>query len=143
MNSRHEAVDNAELIVENLGKWCKTIGCARSIGNDVVLCRIIKMLIDSDDKGRILISCGSRNDNLLGAGFNVLLCLLGVSKNSSGLNHNVNPKIGPRQVCRIAFGQYLNGFAVNYDAVPLNTYCSIQTPGNRVILQKVCKSSRI
>jgi len=61
----HQALDDTELVMDDLGERCQAVGCARSVGDDGVL-GVICVQVDTTDE-HWGISGRSGDDNLLGA----------------------------------------------------------------------------
>src|SRR5690606_34264893 len=76
MDSGHEALLNAEGIVDNLGHRCQAVGGAGGVGNHMVLLRIVEVFINSHDDGDVLFFSRSGDDHLLGPGVDVPLSLI-------------------------------------------------------------------
>ena len=64
MDGGHETFNNGELVVDDLGERCKTVGCARSVGDDRVLGVVLVEVDTADEHGGI--SGGGGDDDLLG-----------------------------------------------------------------------------
>ena len=50
VDRRHPALDDAELLVEDLGDRREAVGRARRVGDDVVLRRVVLLVVDADDE---------------------------------------------------------------------------------------------
>ena len=53
----HQAIDDAETIVENLRERREAVRGAGGVRDDVVLFWVIKVVVDTNNKGRILVGC--------------------------------------------------------------------------------------
>ena len=64
VDSGHETLNDTELVVDDLSKGSKTVGCARSVGDDRVLGVVLVEVDTADEHGGI--SGGGGDDDLLG-----------------------------------------------------------------------------
>mmetsp|Transcript_23716 Transcript_23716/g.49935 ORF Transcript_23716/g.49935 Transcript_23716/m.49935 type:complete len:222 (+) Transcript_23716:533-1198(+) len=119
MHSGHETFLQSKFIVDDLGKWCQTIGGARGIG-DNIHAGFILFLVDSHDKHRG-ISGRSRDDDLLGTSSHVGRSSFGRSEGSSGFNNIVNTSITPSNLGGIQFFEDADGLPVNFNVVIVDT----------------------
>lgn len=69
----HQAALDAEGVIDNLGQRAEAVGSAGRVGDDVVRCGIVEVLVDAHDDGDVFVAGRCRNEDLLGAGVNVLL----------------------------------------------------------------------
>jgi hypothetical protein len=82
MHGGHESLNDAKLVVDNLGKRSEAVGRARCVRNNRDL-RIILVEVDTADKhGRI--SRRSRDDDLLSTTLQVGRCLFGRGEDTLG-----------------------------------------------------------
>src|SRR5205823_3689217 len=53
MDGGHGAAVDAERVLNNLGDGGKTVGSAGSVGNNVVLCGVVGLVVHTEDKGGV------------------------------------------------------------------------------------------
>ena len=63
----HERALDRELVMHDLGRRGQAVGGAGSVGNDMVLGRIVLVLVDAQHHGQVFAFGGGRDDDLLGA----------------------------------------------------------------------------
>src|SRR5699024_233506 len=85
----HQALDDAELLVQHLRYGGEYVGCAGGVVDDVVRVGVVVALVDTDHEGRVLVLRLSGDDDLLGAVLDVGLGLLGVGEDAGGLDDDV------------------------------------------------------
>mmetsp|Transcript_18981 Transcript_18981/g.43850 ORF Transcript_18981/g.43850 Transcript_18981/m.43850 type:complete len:460 (-) Transcript_18981:90-1469(-) len=119
MNSGHETLLQAKLIVDDLGKGSQTVGGARSVG-DNVHAGFILLLVDSHDKHRG-ISGRSRDDNLLGTSDHVLGGSFSGGECSSGFNNVVNTSITPSNLGGVHFFKHTDDLSIDFNVVIVDT----------------------
>ena len=138
MNGIHEAALDAEVLEQDLRERREAVGRAGRVGDDVVLLLIVLVVVDAHDDGDVLVLGGSRDDDLLGAGFQVSLRLVGIGEQAGGLDDDVDAQLAPRQVSRLALGQDLHLDAVGIKTVFGNRHLVECTAVDGVVLQQVC-----
>ena len=84
MNRRHQAVNDAEIVVDDLSQRRQAVGGAACIGHDVHISGVL-VLIDAHDEHRRIGGRSGDND-LLGAGLEMGGSLLGRGENAGGLD---------------------------------------------------------
>merc|ERR1719498_1611932 len=90
MDSGHEALLDAKLLVDDLDKGRKTVGCARGAGDDSHI-GLVVLLVHTDDDGRGLRILGwCRNDDFLRTALEVLLAAFGGGEGAGGLADILN-----------------------------------------------------
>ena len=135
----HSALDDAEILIENLGERRKAIRGARRVRNNVGR-RVILVSVDADDVRRDVVSLRrSGDDNLLCAGLNVLASARSVEENTSSLNDYVNAHLLPGEVERVTVRNHLDGLSIHGDGRVIdNLDVSIKSAEDRVVLEQVC-----
>lgn len=84
MDGGHQTLNQAEVVVDDLGEGSKAVGCARGVGEDCDV-GLVGLLVDAhDEHGSI--SGGSGDDDLLGSTLQVSLGLLGGGEDTGGLD---------------------------------------------------------
>src|SRR5207237_3800584 len=65
MDRGHGGASDAESVLDDLRYWREKIGGSVGIGNDVVLCRIVALIVHTKDKGGVGSVGGRGDDDLL------------------------------------------------------------------------------
>lgn len=131
----HETLDDAELVVEDLGQGSQAVGGARSVGDDIGLA-IVGVLVDAHHvHGGI--GGGSRDDDLLGATVKVGLGLLGGGEDASGLDDVLGASVLPGDVGGVALSVELDLLAVDSKVIAVDGDGAVEDTVGRVILEHV------
>src|SRR5690606_27532684 len=123
------ALFHAELVVEYLDHGGKAVRGAGSVGNDVVIRRIVAAGVDPDTEGDVGVLGGRRDDHLLGPGFEVLAGPLAIDEETGGLEHD----------------GYALARPVEFGGVPLRrgeNAVTVHGDGFVVVFDRAIKSSR-
>ncbi len=99
VDRRHQALDDAELVVEHLGQRAEAVRGARRVGDDV-LAAVVLVVVDADDDGDVRVGGRRGDDDLLRARIQVPLGLGGVGEDARGLDDDVDAEIAPWQFGR-------------------------------------------
>ena len=104
----HRALDDAELVVQNLGERRQAVSGARRVGDDVGG-RVVLVRVDANDVGRDVVTLGrGGDDNLLGTRGDVLASARAVNEDTSTFDDDVDAHFLPRQLatglCRRQLG---------------------------------------
>jgi hypothetical protein len=71
VNGGHYRALDLERIVDDLRRGSQAVGGAGSIGNDMVLCRVVLSIVDAEDDGQIFVLCWGRDDDFLAPPFTI------------------------------------------------------------------------
>ena len=117
MHRCHQALDDAEVVVNDLGKRRKAVGCAACVGDNVHVLRV-RVLVHAHHKHRRIGGrCG--NDDLLRAALKVLGGLFGGGVNAGGFHDVFRAARVPRDIARVHDRIDRNFFSIhNKLAVP-------------------------
>src|SRR5690606_207123 len=72
VHRRHQALDDAEVLVEDLRQRRHAVGGAGGVGDDVVVRRVVLVVVHAHDEGDVLVLRRGGDDDLLGAAGDVL-----------------------------------------------------------------------
>ena len=103
----HEAVLDADGLVENGRDGSQAVGCVRGVGDDFVgLAQLV--IVDALDHGDVRVRGGSRDQDLFGAGLKMLSGGFFRGEDAGAFDHNIDPQVAPGKVGRVAFRKYLD-----------------------------------
>src|ERR1019366_7617010 len=91
----HRALFHAELLVDDLHHGPEAIGGATGIRDDVVLGRIVRGIVDSQDKRDVFVLGRSRDNDLLDGTLDVLGSVLAIGEETGGFNDDFGADAGP------------------------------------------------
>lgn len=91
----HEAFDDAELVVEDLGERSQAVGGAGGVGDDLGALGIVGLEVDTADEHRS-VSGRSSDDDLLGTTLDVSVGLVHGGEDTGGLDNVVDASLAPR-----------------------------------------------
>ena len=81
----------------------------RDVGDDVVLIRVVRVVVDAEDDRDVGIGRRRRDDDLLRAGFQMLRGAFSIREQTRGFDHDVDAEIAPRQRRGLALRGDLDG----------------------------------
>ena len=126
----HETLLNTERIVENLDHRREAVGGARSVGDDVVTIRVVRLVVDANHEGGITIAGRGRNDDLACAGRTVHVGGFLLREDTGRLNDNVDTKVAPREFLWVADREDLQDVTVDTDSAANRFDLGIETAVN-------------
>ena len=135
MNGGHEATDDAELFIENLGNRGKAVGGAGSVGDDLLAS--VGLVVHAVHEHRSSVLRRSRHDDLLGTSLEVSRSEFFGEEEASGFNNDVYVKSAPSDVGRILFSEDLDLVAVDDEEVAFDLDVVVESAVDGVILQHV------
>ena len=134
----HGALDNSELLIQDLDEGSKAVGGAGGVGDDVVGLRVVVALVDTNNVGGDVTLAGGSDDNLLGASLNVLAGALGGQEHSGSLNDDVNSELSPGELGGVAVGHNLDDLVIDGDVGVVNNLdVSVEDSEGGVVLEQV------
>ncbi|MPM30687.1 hypothetical protein SDC9_77237 [bioreactor metagenome] len=137
VDGRHQALDDAELVVQHLGDRGEAVRGARRVGDDVVLLRVVLGVVHADHDGLVLVLRRGGDDDLLGAGLDVGLGLGGVGEAAGRLDHDVRADLAPRQRRRILLRVGHDLVAVDREGLLVVRDLAVEAAEDRVVLEQV------
>src|SRR5699024_8876100 len=137
VNGGHQALGDAERLVQDLGDRSQTVGGAGSVGDKGHVLGV-SVLVNAHDKHRGVILGRSRHDDLLCAAVDVCLCLLLGQENAGGLDNVVSANLAPRDVLGVHLSEEQDLLAVNDDGVVGVLDGAVVAAMHGVILEHVC-----
>ena len=140
VNRAHETLFDTEGVIEDLHHRREAVRGAGSIGNDVVLCRIVEPVVDADAESQIRIFRRSGDDDLLGTRFDVLSGTGAVDEETGGFENNVDALASPVEIRRVALSGRNDAVAVHGDGLLIILNRSGEATRSGVILKQVRQS---
>ena len=89
----HETLDNAELVVDDLGKRRQAVGCARRVAEHLDV-RLVGVLVDTDDE-HWRVRRRRRDDHLLGTASQVSAALVNCGEHTGRLDDVLGADLAP------------------------------------------------
>merc|ERR1719353_1461157 len=145
VDGRHEALLDAELLVDRLDERREAVGRARRARDDVHGGRVVVLRVDTDDdRRRVGVLRGRRDDHLLGAALNVLHAALGRQEGAGRLAHVLDAVLLPRDLGRVAGARQRDLEAVGDErrAVLADLDVAVEAAVDRVVLKQVLEVLR-
>ena len=133
----HQAALDAEGVVDRLGHRGQAVRGAGRVGDHAVLGGVVVLVIDAHDDRDVLVLRRSGDDDLLRAGRDVALGLLGVGEVARRLDDDVGADLGPGQVGRVALGEHGDRLAVDDDGAVARLHGGVEPTEDRVVLRQV------
>ena len=133
----HQATLDAEGVVDDLGQRAEAVGGAGCVGNDVVRRVVVQAVVHAHHDGDVFIRGGGGDQDLLGAGVDVLLRGSSLGEEAGGLDDDVNAELAPGQVGGIALGENLDDVAVDNNVAVLDLNGFLQAAADGVVLEQV------
>lgn len=131
----HETLNDAVLVVDDLGERSQAVGGARGVGEDLNV-GLVAVLVDThDEHGGI--RRGSRDDDLLGATLQVSLGLLGGGEDTSGLDDVVGTGLSPGDVGGVALLVEADLLAVDGQVLAIDLDITLEAAVGGVVLEHV------
>lgn len=131
----HETLNDAKVVVDDLGKGSETVGGARGVGDDLVL-GLVSLEVDTADKhggvGR-----RSRDDDLLGTTLEVERGLLNGGEDTGGLDDVVGARLAPWDGSGVTLTVDGDGLAVDDELAVLGLNGALEAAVGRVVLEHV------
>ncbi len=136
VDRRHEALFDADGLVEDLGDRCKAVGRARSVGDDLVVLGQL-VVVDAIDDGQVGAVGRSRNDDALGAGFQMHGGLVTRGEDAGAFERDVDAFGSPWQFGRVADGVNLDRAVAHIDRVASDLHFLGETAMHAVVAQQM------
>jgi len=135
VDSGHQTLNNAEVIVDNLGERGQAVGCAGSVGDDSVL-GVVCIQVDTTNE-HWGISGRSGDDDLFSAALQMGRGLVDGCEDTSGLDNVISTDGAPRDAGGIPLGENGDGLALNPELTILGLYGSLESSVDGIVLEHV------
>ena len=133
MHGGHETLDNAELVVDDLGERSQAVGGAGGVG-DNGHAGIVLVQVDAADEHRSVVLAGAGEDNDLGAGIQVSLGGFLGEELAGALEDVINAQVAPAELAGIAVVEELDGLAVHDEVAVDNFDSAVEAAVDGVVL---------
>ena len=135
VDGRHQTLNDAELVVDNLGKGSQAVGGARGVGDDGGAA-VVGLLVDTHHVHRG-IGRGGRDDDALGTALQVSAGLVDGGEHTGRLDDVLGTSILPGDSRRIPLSVELDLLAVDDQIAALDGDGALEDTVGRVILEHV------
>ena len=145
MDGRHEALLDAELLVDDLDEGREAVGGARRARDDLHRLRVVVVGVDADNDGRgVRVLRRGRDDDLLRAGRDVREARLGRGEGTGRLADVVDADVLPRDLRRVTDAREGDGVAVDDErvAVGADLARAVEAAVDGVVLEEVLEVLR-
>ncbi len=136
VNGGHEAVGDAELVVQDLGDRGQAVRGAGSVGDEVHVLRVL-VEVDAADEHRGSVLRRSRHDDLLGTGSQMAGSLLLSQEQAGGLDNILSAELAPGQISGVALCRDGDLLAVDNDGVLGSLDGAVELAMHGIVLQHV------
>ena len=136
MHGGHQALDDAEVVVDDLGQRSEAVGGAGGVGDDGHA-GVVLVQVDAADEHRGVVLAGAGEDNDLGAGVQVRLGGFLGEELAGALEDVVNAELAPGQVVGIAGVEELDGLAVDDQVAVHDIDAAVEAAVHGVVLHDV------
>jgi hypothetical protein len=137
MDRRHQAVLDADRLVDGLGERSEAVRRAGGVGDDVVRVLVVRVEVHAEHDGDVLAAGGRGDDDLLRAGFEVLGGVVALREEAGRLQDHVDAEITPSEVRRVTLGLDEDLLAVHDEAVVGQLDRARVRAQDRVVAQQV------
>ena len=137
VDRRHQALLDAEGVVEDLGERGEAVGGAGGVGDDLEVLVDDLVVHAQDDRGVQLVLGRGAQDDAPGAGVDVLLELLLAGEEAGGLQGDLAAEGLPRQVGRVLLGGDRDLLAVDDEGLVGGLDRAVELLVDAVVLQQV------
>ncbi|GMT15539.1 hypothetical protein PFISCL1PPCAC_6836, partial [Pristionchus fissidentatus] len=137
----HQTLNDAEVVVDDLGEGREAVGRARGVGDDVVVGRVVQLVVDAHHvHGGI--SRGSRDDDFLGASLEMGVGLVDGGEDSSRLDDIVGASCSPGDLGRVLAVVHLDTVGAlallgHNEVVSLVLDAALEAAVGRVVVEQV------
>ena len=131
----HETLNDAVVVVDDLGEGSQAVGGARGVGDDIGGA-VVVLLVDAHHVHGGIGRRG-RDDDLLGTASQVSLGLLGGGEDTGGLDNVLGTSLAPLDVGRVTLGVEANLLAVDDEVLAVDGNVALEETVGGVILEHV------
>lgn len=135
MDSGHETLNDAVVVVDDLGEGSQAVGGARGVGDDIGRAVVLVLVDTHHVHGGI--GRGGRDDDLLGTAGQVSLGLVGGGEDTGGLDNVVGASLAPLDVGRVTLGVEADLLAVHNEVLAIDIDVALEDTVGGIILEHV------
>ena len=117
VDRRHQALLDAESVVQDLGQRCQAVRGARRVRDHGVLRRVEHRVVDTHADGRVGVTARRGDHDPLDAAAEVLRRVLAAGEDAGRLDHDVDVVVGPRDLVGVHHAEAGNVATVDREAV--------------------------
>ena len=139
----HQALFDAELVIEDLCHRRQAVGGAGCCGNNIVVCRIVGVRVNAIDEGSVYFLARSRDDDLLSASLEVSLGVIAIGETAGGLDHEVYVVFAPLELLRVLLRGDHDAVTVNGNGFIIMGNLAIEAAQYGVVLEQVSQRTVI
>src|SRR5512141_1816962 len=143
VDSGHQAALDPEGVEQHLGDRSETVRGAGGVGEDEMLRRVERLLVDAHDEGRVLPLRRGGDDHALRARREMLPGAVPVSVPAGALDDDLDSQLLPRQIGGVLAREDLDLLAVHHDGVFLHLHGRLEAAVHGVVLQEVGQGLRV
>ena len=134
----HQALLDAERVVEHLDHRHEAVGRARGVRHDLVGGAVERVVVDADRRRwRRRPTTGPTRSTNGAPAVEVERGLVAAGEDAGRLDDDVDAEVAPRQLLGVAHGQHLERVAVDLDAVVGGLDVVVEPAEHRVVLEQV------
>ena len=139
----HQAALDPEVVEQHLGDRGEAVRGAGGVGEDEMLRRVERLLVDAHDEGGVLPLRRGGDDHALRARRDMLPGAVPVRVPAGGLDDDLDPQPAPRQIGGVLAREDLDLLAVHHDGVFLHLHGRLEAAVHGVVLQEVGQGLRV
>ena len=136
MHGGHQTLDDAELLVQDLGDGSQAVGGAGGVGHEGHV-RGVLVVVDAHDEHRGVVLGGSAHDDVLGAGVDVALAQVLAQVLAGALADILSADRSPGDVLDVHGGEHGVLLAVDHQSTVLSGDLAGELAVNAVVLQHI------
>ena len=140
MDGGHKTLNDAEVVVNDLGKGSEAVGGAGCVGYDLDIGSIAVEVYTADEHRSVILGGTGENDNLSTC-IEVGLCLLGGKKCAGAFENILDTHFTPGKLGGVAVADNGNALAVYDDCAVIGLNGAVKATVNGIILYGVCELS--
>ena len=138
VDSGHETLLNAEVVVENLGDWSEAVGGAGSVGNNGHV-RGVSGVVDTNDEDWDVVLWWSGKNDFLGTSLDVQITLLLSEENTGGLANVIGTNGSPSDLGWVSLVEDLDEVSIDLDTTVALLNSSWESSVDGIVLEEIAE----
>ncbi len=138
MHCRHQAFDDAELVIENLGNRSQAVRGAGGIGDNFHV-GLIRLVVHAHHKHGCIIFNRSCDDHALGAGIKMALGHIFAEEESRGFDDVICADFAPLQIGGNFFSGHADLLAIDHKLSAFNLHIALKSTMRGIVFEHVCE----